>query len=61
MSDYTSLTVKGMLDGMAPAILLGQEADLIDLDGPLWLEKDVPHKLRYNDGVVSPPSRELWG
>lgn len=46
---------------MAPALLLGQAADLIDLDGPLWLEKDVAHKLRYSDGYVSPPSRELWG
>ncbi len=46
---------------MAPALLLGQTADLIDLDGPLWLDQDVPHKLRYHDGVVSPPSRELWG
>lgn len=46
---------------MAPALLLGQVADLIDLDGPLWLAQDVPHKLRYHDGTVSPPSRELWG
>lgn len=46
---------------MAPALLLGQVADLIDLDGPLWLAEDVPHKLRYTDGMVSPPSRELWG
>jgi L-alanine-DL-glutamate epimerase-like enolase superfamily enzyme len=46
---------------MAPAVLLGQTADLIDLDGPLWLAQDVPHKLRYHDGIVSPPSRDLWG
>lgn len=46
---------------MAPAVLLGQTADLIDLDGPLWLAQDVPHRLRYHDGVVSPPSRDLWG
>ena len=46
---------------MAPALLLGQVADLIDLDGPLWLAQDVPHKLIYNDGAVSPPSPELWG
>ena len=46
---------------MAPALLLGQTADLIDLDGPLWLAQDVPHKLRYHDGIVSPPSRDLWG
>jgi len=41
--------------------LLGQTADLIDLDGPLWLDQDVPHKLRYHDGIVAPPSPELWG
>ncbi len=46
---------------MAPAIVLGQVADLIDLDGPLWLANDVPHRLRYSDGSVAPPSRELWG
>lgn len=46
---------------MAPALLLGQTADLIDLDGPLWLAQDVPHKLRYHDGIVSPPGRDLWG
>lgn len=46
---------------MAPALILGQVADLIDLDGPLWLAEDVPHKLRYSDGNVSPPSRALWG
>ena len=46
---------------MAPALLLGQTADLIDLDGPLWLDQDVPHKLRYHDGIVAPPSPELWG
>ena len=46
---------------MAPAIVLGQVADLIDLDGPLWLANDVPHRLRYSDGSVAPPSPELWG
>lgn len=60
MGTMVGCMVAGSLS-MAPALLLGQAADLIDLDGPLWLEKDVPHKLRYNDGIVSPPSRELWG
>ncbi|MEM9571699.1 MAG: N-acetyl-D-Glu racemase DgcA [Pseudomonadota bacterium] len=46
---------------MAPALLLGQVADLIDLDGPLWLEEDVPHGLVYADGAVWPPNGELWG
>ncbi|MEL7030989.1 MAG: N-acetyl-D-Glu racemase DgcA [Pseudomonadota bacterium] len=60
MSVMVGCMVAGSLS-MAPALLLGQVADLIDLDGPLWLEKDVAHKLRYSDGSVSPPSRELWG
>ena len=60
LSTMVGCMVAGSLS-MAPALLLGQVADLIDLDGPLWLERDVPHKLRYTDGMVSPPSRELWG
>jgi len=60
MATMVGCMVAGSLS-MAPALLLGQVADLIDLDGPLWLEKDVPHKLRYWDGFVAPPSRELWG
>ena len=60
MGTMVGCMVAGSLS-MAPALLLGQIADLIDLDGPLWLAQDVPHKLRYRDGVVSPPSRELWG
>ncbi len=46
---------------MAPAVLLGGLADLIDLDGPLWLSQDIANGLTYQDGIVSPPSRELWG
>ena len=60
MATMVGCMVAGSLS-MAPAILLGQIADLIDLDGPLWLADDVPHRLRYADGTVSPPSRELWG
>ncbi len=46
---------------MAPAVLLGGLADAVDLDGPLWLAKDVPHGLKYLDGHVYPPKPELWG
>ena len=60
MATMVGCMVAGSLS-MAPALLLGQVADLIDLDGPLWLEQDVAHKLRYTDGYVAPPSRELWG
>ena len=46
---------------MAPAILLAQLADTVDLDGPLWLAEDVPHGLHYENGFVSPPAPALWG
>lgn len=46
---------------MAPAMLLAQRADYIDLDGPLLLAEDREHGLRYQGGMVYPPSPELWG
>ena len=46
---------------MAPAVLLAQICDVADLDGPLWLTDDEPHGLSYANGVVSPPSTDLWG
>jgi len=46
---------------MAPAMLLGTLADVVDLDGPLWLSEDVEHGLQYKDGFIAAPSRKLWG
>jgi len=46
---------------MAPAMLLAQHADLIDLDGPLWLAEDRNHALRYDGASVHPPETALWG
>ena len=46
---------------MAPAMLLAQHADLIDLDGPLWLAEDCPHGLRYDGATIHQPSAALWG
>jgi len=46
---------------MAPAMLLAQRAQFVDLDGPLLLARDRPHGLVYRDSLVEPPSRELWG
>lgn len=46
---------------VAPAILLAPYADWIDLDGPLLLAHDREHGLRIDDGIVQPPSSELWG
>jgi len=46
---------------LAPAVLLAGLADAADVDGPLWLKEDVPHGLQFSDGMVAPPSRDLWG
>lgn len=46
---------------MAPALLLAQDADFVDLDGPLLLARDRVPGLTYEGGVVLPPPPELWG
>ena len=46
---------------VAPAFILAQQADWVDLDGPLLLAQDRPHGFVINAGVMSPPSEELWG
>jgi L-alanine-DL-glutamate epimerase-like enolase superfamily enzyme len=46
---------------MAPALLLAQDADFVDLDGPLLLARDREPGLRYDGSLVYPPESELWG
>ncbi len=46
---------------MAPAMVLAQYADYVDLDGPLLLENDRQHGLVYAGSLVEPPSPLLWG
>ena len=46
---------------MDPAMLLAQHADMVDLDGPLWLAEDRADGLRYDGAIVHPPSPDLWG
>ncbi|MBZ9681275.1 MULTISPECIES: N-acetyl-D-Glu racemase DgcA [unclassified Mesorhizobium] len=46
---------------MAPAVLLAQGADFVDLDGPLLLARDRVPGLVYQGSFVSPPDRALWG
>jgi len=46
---------------MAPAVLLGQLADVVDLDGPLLLDRDRSPALRYDGAIVHPPEAGLWG
>ena len=46
---------------MAPATLLAQGAEFVDLDGPLLLAKDREHAIRYEDSTMMPPMPALWG
>ncbi|MGD9868951.1 MAG: enolase C-terminal domain-like protein, partial [Hyphomicrobiales bacterium] len=46
---------------MAPAMLVAQGADWVDLDGPLLLARDRDAGLRYDGSTVHPPEAELWG
>ncbi|RFB93950.1 dipeptide epimerase [Rhizobium leguminosarum bv. trifolii] len=46
---------------MAPAVLLAQNADFVDLDGPLLLARDRDRGLRYAASLVFPPESTLWG
>ncbi len=47
---------------MAPAYVVGQFCQFIDIDGPLLQKDDVQHGLLYQDGgEVSIPTPELWG
>lgn len=46
---------------MAPATLLGQDAEFVDLDGPLLLARDREPGLSYKGSMVEPPTPELWG
>ncbi len=46
---------------MAPAVLLAEDADFVDLDGPLLLARDRSPGLRYEGSLVSAPEPALWG
>ncbi len=46
---------------MAPAILAGQYARYVDLDGPLALTRDRTPPVEYRGGKVFPAPPALWG
>jgi hypothetical protein len=47
---------------MAPAFVIGQYCEFVDIDGPLLLEKDIEGGLNYlPGGEVEPPMSALWG
>jgi L-alanine-DL-glutamate epimerase-like enolase superfamily enzyme len=45
---------------MAPAFVVGQLCDIIDLDGPTFLVADRAPGVRYRDGTIWCP-QEIWG
>jgi L-alanine-DL-glutamate epimerase-like enolase superfamily enzyme len=46
---------------MAPALLLAQGADWVDLDSPLLLARDRVPGLTIVDGIIQSPPSGLWG
>ncbi len=46
---------------MAPAMIVAQGAEIVDLDGPLLLAEDRISPLRFDGSTVYPPDAALWG
>ncbi|HEV2100892.1 MAG TPA: N-acetyl-D-Glu racemase DgcA [Stellaceae bacterium] len=47
--------------GVAPALLVAQQAEIVDLDGPLLLASDRVPGLRYDGTMIHPPDPTFWG
>lgn len=47
--------------GVAPALLVAQQAEIVDLDGPLRLASDRAAGLRYEGSTIHPADSKLWG
>lgn len=45
---------------MAPAFVLGQGCDIVDLDGPIFLAQDRQPSVSYADGMVT-AGPDVWG
>jgi L-alanine-DL-glutamate epimerase-like enolase superfamily enzyme len=45
---------------MAPAFIVGQHCDFVDLDGPIFLAEDRTPSVRYDNGEIWCPD-EVWG
>ena len=46
---------------MAPALIVAQGAEYVDLDGPLLLARDRQPGLTYVGSMIEPPPAALWG
>ena len=58
------IMVGGMIGtslGIAPALLVAQLAEIVDLDGPLHLAADRVPGVRYEGSTIHPSDPNLWG
>jgi hypothetical protein len=46
---------------LLPALLVAQQAEIVDLDGPMLLASDRVPGLRYDGGTIYPAGPNLWG
>ena len=46
---------------MAPAMLVAQFAEVVDLDGPLLLQADRQPGITFDGSLMLPPPPALWG
>jgi L-alanine-DL-glutamate epimerase-like enolase superfamily enzyme len=46
---------------MAPALIVAQGAEFVDLDGPLLLARDRSPHLTYVGSMIEPPTAAFWG
>jgi len=65
LKDNKALMVGNMTGSslsMAPAYVIGQFCEFVDIDGPLLLADDVENPLCFGEGgVVDVPNPDLWG
>lgn len=46
---------------MAPGFVVAQLCRFVDLDGALILTRDREHAMSFVNGIVLPPTKDLWG
>ncbi len=46
---------------MAPAFIIGQFCEFVDLDGPLLAQTDMENAIRFDGNMVGLPEAALWG
>ncbi|GAL11007.1 muconate cycloisomerase [Vibrio astriarenae] len=46
---------------MAPAFVIAQGVEIVDLDGPLLLSQDIDDGFVFTDNQMLPFTSKLWG